>query len=68
MDRTQLASFLPILAVLGFWGYCVYDFSRTDERDMQLYSRQVWILWLTLGNLLGALLWYFQGRPGSQRR
>jgi len=61
-----LGSALIALAALGFWGYCLVDFSRTDEREMRMFSKPVWILLLVLTNLLGALLWFVGGRP--QRR
>lgn len=61
-----LGSALIALAALGFWGYCLVDFSRTDEREMRMFSKPVWILLLVLTNLLGALMWFAVGRP--QRR
>lgn len=55
------------LALLAFWAWCLYDFSQTDERDIGLFSREVWLLWLTFGSLLGSLLWCFAGRPQRRR-
>jgi hypothetical protein len=56
----------PVFVALvggGFWAYCLADFARTDEREMRLYSRQVWLLVLVLGNVIGSLYWFFAGRP-----
>ena len=61
-----LSSALIALAALGFWGYCLVDFSRTDEREMSMFSKPVWILLLVLTNLLGALMWFAVGRPQRQ--
>ena len=56
----------PVIVALvggGFWAYCLADFAHTDERDMRLYSRQVWLLILVLGNVFGSLYWFVAGRP-----
>jgi len=66
-DYRPLVSVLPVLLAAGFWLWCLVDFTRTDERDMGLFARPVWVLWLSLGSLLGALLWFFAGRPESGR-
>ncbi len=57
-----------VLAALGFWAYCLYDFSRTDERDIRGFTRPVWILLLVFTNVFGALLWLFYGRPQQPSR
>lgn len=67
-DYRPFVSVLPVLIAAAFWLWCLVDFSRTDERDMGMFTRPVWVLWLSLGSLLGALLWFFAGRPGSSRR
>lgn len=55
------------LAAIVVWCYAVYDFSRTDEADIQTFDRTVWLVLLTFGSLLGALLWLSSGRPRSRR-
>jgi hypothetical protein len=60
------AAVVVALAALGFWAYCLYDFARTDERDMRTFSRPVWVLLLVFASIFGALLWLAYGRP--QRR
>lgn len=56
-------SVVVILVAAGFWIYCLVDFSRTDGSDMQVFTRPVWIVLLAFGSVLGALLWFFLGRP-----
>ena len=65
MDTRTLV--VGVVAV-AFWGYCLWDFTRTDERDMRTFTRPVWVVVLVLGGTLGALLWFFAGRPQSPRR
>jgi hypothetical protein len=60
---------LPVLvslAALAFWGYCLVDFSRTDEHAIRTLTRPAWIAVLVLGNAVGGVLWLVYGRP--QRR
>ena len=52
-----------LVVVIGFWAYCLYDFTKTDEVDMRTYSKQVWILILVLTNIFGSLMWLYLGRP-----
>src|SRR5206468_3025445 len=28
-----------VLAALGFWGFCLVDFTRTDESEMRTFSK-----------------------------
>lgn len=58
-----LAPVVVALARGGFWAYCLADFARTDERDMRLYGRQVWLVILVLGNVFGSRYWNFAERP-----
>jgi len=60
-DTTNLAIAVG-LAALVVWCYAVYDFSRTDEADIATFDRTVWLILLTVGSLLGALLWLSSGR------
>ncbi|MGZ4628682.1 PLDc N-terminal domain-containing protein [Oryzihumus sp.] len=53
---------------VAFWGYCLWDFTRTDGRDMRTFTPPVWVVVLVLGGTVGALLWFFAGRPQSPRR
>ncbi|HEX8971823.1 PLDc N-terminal domain-containing protein [Oryzihumus sp.] len=56
------------VVAVAFWGYCLWDFTHTDERDMRTFTRPVWVVVLVLGSTLGALLWFFAGRPLPPRR
>ena len=58
-----LTGLFVVLVVLAFWGYCLVDFARTDDRDLQMFSRPVWAILLVFTSLFGALLWFFKGRP-----
>jgi hypothetical protein len=60
---------VPLLLALGLWAYSLVDFTRTDERDIRLYPRQVWILILVFTSIFGSLLWLMYGRgPRPSRR
>jgi hypothetical protein len=57
---------LPLLlgyAALVFWGYCLFDFSRTDEAEIRTFPKPVWVVLLVLGSVFGGLVWLFLGRP-----
>jgi hypothetical protein len=61
---------LPLLlgyAALVFWGYCLFDFARTDERDIRAFTKPAWVALLVLGSVLGGLLWLVLGRPQRPR-
>lgn len=62
-DYGWMAPMLIALVGGGFWAWCLSDFARTDEREMRLHSRQVWLLVLVLGNVFGSLYWCLAGRP-----
>jgi hypothetical protein len=62
---------LPILvlvAALIFWGYCLFDFTQTDEREIRTFSKPVWLVILIFGSVVGGLLWFSLGRPRGQGR
>ena len=54
---------LVILAAIGFWAYALVDLTMTDELEMRLFSKPVWVVLLVFTSLLGSLLWLFAGRP-----
>ena len=54
---------LAVLAAIGFWAYALVDLTMTDELEVRLFSKPVWVLLLVLTNVLGSLLWLFAGRP-----
>lgn len=63
---TGYVSLVVVLLPLGFWVWALVDFSRTDERDMRLFTRPVSLLWLTIRSVLGALMWFVAGRPDGR--
>ncbi|MEW1951915.1 PLDc N-terminal domain-containing protein [Terrabacter sp. NPDC080008] len=67
--RTPPTSMLVTIGVfLAFWAYCLYDFARTDERDMRGFTRPVWLVVLVFGSVAGGLLWLLAGRPQHSTR
>lgn len=62
------APLLVGVVAIGFWAWCLVDFTRTDERDIRTLPRPVWLVVLVLGNAAGALLWFFLGRPQPPAR
>jgi len=63
MTATFLGNALVVLAAVGFWAYCLFDFTKTDEWEMRTFSKPVWLVLLVFTSLLGSLLWFFAGRP-----
>jgi len=53
---------VPLTAV-GFWAYPLFDYTRTDQSQMRPFSKPGWVLLLVFTNLVGALMWFFAGRP-----
>ncbi len=66
-DAANPAAVAVILAALCFWGYCLVDFSRTDEADIRTYRKQVWVLMLVFTNIFGGLMWLVYGRPSRPK-
>lgn len=70
MDGTT-AVWLPVLVLvpaLVFWGWCLVDFTQTDERDIRTFTRPAWLVILTLGSVVGGVLWCAVGRPQDHPR
>ena len=63
MTNAVLGNSLVVLAAIGFWAYCLFDFTRTDELEMRLFSKPVWLVLLVFTSLPGSLMWFFAGRP-----
>ena len=53
-------------AALILWGYCLFDFTRANDREIRTFTKPTWLVLLVFGNVLGGLMWIFLGRP--QRR
>ncbi|MDJ0457636.1 PLDc N-terminal domain-containing protein [Arthrobacter sp. NQ7] len=66
MNATGAAQWLPWLVLipcLAVWGYSLVDFSQTDERDMRTFGRDVWLVLLVFGSVVGGVAWLVAGRP-----
>lgn len=60
------ASILPIVVLVlaaAAWGWCLADVARTDERDVRTYPKQVWLVIVCFGSVVGGLYWLAAGRP-----
>jgi len=53
---------MVVLAAIGFWAYALVDLTMTDELEMRLFSKPVWVVLLVFTSLAGSLLWLFAGR------
>ena len=58
---------LLLAPALAFWACSLVDFTHTDEWEMRTFTRQAWLLVLTLGSVAGAVLWWAVGRPHDPR-
>jgi hypothetical protein len=70
MNATGAAWWLPWLVLIpsvAIWAYSLVDFSQTDERDMRTFSRDVWLVLLVFGSVLGGVAWLMGGRPQPPR-
>lgn len=70
MNETGAAQWLPWLVLipcLAIWGYSLVDFSQTDERDMRTFGRDVWLVLLVFGSVVGGVAWLVAGRPRPPR-
>ncbi|WP_218064043.1 hypothetical protein [Arthrobacter wenxiniae] len=54
---------IVLIPFMGIWGYSVVDFSRTDEQDMRTFSKEIWIVFLILGSVVGGIGRLLAGRP-----
>lgn len=61
-NANAIAAVAMLLSVIAFWGYCLLDFTRTNESDMRIFSRPVWLLNLLFTSLFGSLMWWYYGR------
>lgn len=74
MNATGATWWLPWLVLIPWvavWGYSLIDFSRTDERDLRTFSKDVWLVLLVFGSVVGGVAWLVAGRPrppGVRRR
>ncbi|WP_026414216.1 PLD nuclease N-terminal domain-containing protein [Actinomadura oligospora] len=53
---------IAVVLVAG-WLFCLLDVLTSDEREVRLLPKSVWLLIALLGFVLGAVLWLLAGRP-----
>ncbi|MEZ2389327.1 PLDc N-terminal domain-containing protein [bacterium RCC_150] len=66
MNGSFVTLWVPMLvlgACLGLWVVGLVDFSQTDEKDMRTFPKEVWLLILVLGSVVGGIAWLLGGRP-----
>ena len=60
LGSMELAALLTIMVALGaFWGWMVYDCAVEEPSGM---DKIVWILVISVGNFIGATIYYFARR------
>jgi hypothetical protein len=69
VDALQTLLPLAALAVgLLFWAYCLVDFTRTPASEVRSLPQVLWLAILVFGSVVGALAWWFLGRPQRPTR
>lgn len=69
MDTVQTWVPLVVLAVgLVFWAWCIVDFTRTPASEVRSLPQVAWLVILVFGSVVGALAWWFFGRPQRPTR
>lgn len=61
-----LANLLPgavLAAILVFWIYSIVDLMRSDARNVRGFRREVWLVLVIFGSVVGCLAWWAAGRP-----
>jgi hypothetical protein len=51
------------VVALGFWAWCLVDFTRTDPREIRTFEPWVWVVVLAIGSFAGGVMWVIGGRP-----
>jgi hypothetical protein len=57
-----------LLAGVAFWIYAMVDVARTPEGAFRRGTKVIWVLVVALLQLLGALIYWFAGRPRGGAR
>lgn len=63
MDAMSTGPLMVTMMAVVLWGYCLWDFTRTAERDIRTFARVGSGAILVLGNVAGGLAWLVVGRP-----
>jgi hypothetical protein len=51
------------LVLLGVWIYAIFEVISSDASQVRNLSKMVWLLIVVLLSVVGALAWFFLGRP-----
>ncbi|MFC5184302.1 PLD nuclease N-terminal domain-containing protein [Actinomadura harenae] len=62
-----MAYALIAVVLVGGWLFCLLDVLTSDERQVRLLPKPVWLLIALLGFVLGSVLWLLAGRPRGRR-
>ena len=58
--------FLPIVLLIGFNLYALFDCARTPQEQVRRQPKWAWMLIIILFETFGSLLYIFLGRPKNQ--
>jgi len=56
---------IPLLLMVAFWIYCVFDAITADESRVRNLPKLVWVLIVLIFFDVGAIAWFVAGRPRS---
>lgn len=62
ISATQALPLAVLAGALTFWVWCLRDVMRTDEADVRTLPKQVWLVVVALGSVVGATAWWLAGR------
>jgi len=54
---------IPLLLMLAFWIYCVFDAINADESRIRNLPKLVWVFIVLIFFDVGAIAWFVAGRP-----
>ena len=64
----SLVPTVVVAAALAFWIYALRDLIRTDEREVRVFERPVWLVIVLFDSVVGAAAWWMLGRPTAAQR
>lgn len=62
-----MAYALIAIVLAAGWLFSLLDVLTSDEREVRLLPKSVWLLIVLLGFVFGAILWTLAGRPRGRR-
>jgi hypothetical protein len=60
---TNLLQAAVLAAALAFWAFTLVDLMRSDARNVRGFRREVWLVLVIFGSVVGCLAWWAAGRP-----